>query len=49
MPYNEPEHHQHMLDMLKKQQLVPDDSKISDYAFLFNNDEDVTAAVEEIL
>jgi hypothetical protein len=36
MPYNEPMYHQHMLDMLKKQQLVPYDSKLDDYDFLFN-------------
>jgi hypothetical protein len=36
MPYNEPKYHQHMLDMLKKQQLIPDDSKLDDYDFLFN-------------
>jgi hypothetical protein len=36
MPYNEPMYHQHMLDMLKKQQLVPDDSKLDDYDFLFD-------------
>src|SRR5919202_5324705 len=35
MPYNEPEYHQHMLDMLKKQQLIPDNSKLNDYDFLF--------------
>ena len=35
MPYNEPAYHQHMLDMLKKQQLIPDDSKLNDYDFLF--------------
>jgi hypothetical protein len=36
MPYNEPKYHQHMLDMLKKQQLIPDDSKLNDYDFLFD-------------
>jgi hypothetical protein len=36
MPYNEPKYHQHMLDMLKKQQLVPDDAKLNDYDFLFD-------------
>jgi hypothetical protein len=38
LPYNEPKYHQDMLDMLKKQQLVPDDGKISDYAFLFEGE-----------
>jgi hypothetical protein len=36
MPYNEPKYHQHMLDMLKKQQLIPDDGKLDDYDFLFD-------------
>jgi len=36
MPYNEPAYHQHMLDMLKKQQLIPDDGKLDDYDFLFD-------------
>jgi hypothetical protein len=36
MPYNEPEYHQHMLDMLKKQQLISDDSTLDDYDFLFD-------------
>ena len=35
VPYNEPKYHQHMLDMLKKQQLIPDDGKLNDYDFLF--------------
>jgi hypothetical protein len=36
MPYNEPTYHQHILDMLKKQQLIPDDTKLDDYDFLFD-------------
>jgi hypothetical protein len=48
LAYNIPEYHQEMLDMLKKQQLVPDDSTIEDYAFLFNN-ENATAEEEEEL
>src|SRR5919199_339969 len=36
MPYNEPKYHQHMLDILKKQQLIPDDGKLDDYDFLFD-------------
>ena len=48
LPYNEPKYHQDMLDMLKKQQLIPDDSTIEDYAFLFNN-ENATAEEEEEL
>lgn len=38
MPHNIPEYHQVMLDMLKKQELVPDDAMIRDYEFLFNFD-----------
>jgi hypothetical protein len=37
-----------MLDMLKKQQLIPDDSTIENYAFLFNNNNE-NATVEEEL
>jgi|SRR5919197_5353006 hypothetical protein len=36
LPYNIPEYHQVILDMMKKQQLVPDDSKIDDYDYLFS-------------
>ena len=38
-PDNTPENHQVILEELKKQQFIPDDSTISDYQFLFSNEE----------
>jgi hypothetical protein len=35
LPYNIPEYHQEMLDMLKKQQLVPQDATVENHDFLF--------------
>jgi hypothetical protein len=35
MPLNVTEYHQDMLDMLKKQELVPSDATIEEYSFLF--------------
>jgi hypothetical protein len=37
MPHNIPEKHQVILDMLKKQELVPPDATIESYDFLFDS------------
>jgi hypothetical protein len=42
MPHNEPKNHQVMFDTLKKYDIVPEDSDISQYDFLF----DFSSAVE---
>lgn len=36
MPHNEPANHQVMLDSLKNYGIIPEDSTVDDYAFLFN-------------
>jgi hypothetical protein len=45
LPYNTPKYHQEMLDMLKKQQLIPQEATIENYDFLFEF-RDVAAAAE---
>jgi hypothetical protein len=36
LPHNEPKNHQVMFDTLKSDEIIPDDSKIEDYEFLFS-------------